>query len=39
MKVLIIIVAIFAAVYVGMLIATYDATPYDPSWDYWDKDE
>lgn len=33
MKALIIIGIVFAAVYIGMLIATHNAVPYDPSWD------
>lgn len=33
MKALIIIGAVFLAVYVAMLIVTKHAMPYDPSWD------
>ena len=39
MKALIIIGAVFLAVYIAMLIVTKHAMPYDPSWDDEEKDE
>ena len=38
MTALIIIGAVFLAVYIAMLIATHNAMSYDPSWDDWEEE-
>ena len=39
MTALIIIGAVFLAVYVAMLIVTKHAMPYDPAWDDWEEEQ
>ena len=38
MTALIIICAVFLACFVGMLVATHNAMPYDPKWDEWEEE-
>lgn len=39
MTALIIIVAVFLACFIGMLVATHNAMPYDEKWDEEEKQE
>lgn len=39
MTALIIICVVFLACFIGMLIATHNAMPYDPKWDEWEKEK